>query len=130
MTAQVQTEERSDRKTLEGWVLTDKMDKTRVIRIIRRFRHTMYDKVLTRYTKVYAHDETNESHAGDKVSLMETRPLSKLKRWRIVKVLEKARVTQAQAAVADEEATAPVKAVKESKARGKDAKNAKTPAGR
>jgi small subunit ribosomal protein S17 len=93
MTA-TQEADRSKRKTLEGTVVSDKMDKTRVIRIVRRIRHPLYQKVLTRYTKVYAHDEKNESHMGDRVSLMETRPLSKLKRWRLVSVLEKAKISQ------------------------------------
>src|SRR5262245_57772765 len=96
MTAQTQNqapvEDRSRRKTLEGWVLSDAMDKTRVVRVIRRLRDSMYGKVLTRYTKVYAHDEANDSKKGDRVSLMETRPLSKLKRWRVVKVLDRASV--------------------------------------
>ena len=91
MTTQVQEEERATRKTLEGWVTSDAMDKTRVVRIVRRFRHRLYGKVLTRYTKVYAHDEKNETHVGDRVSLMETRPLSKLKRWRVVEILEKSK---------------------------------------
>jgi small subunit ribosomal protein S17 len=84
--------ERSARKTLHGVVLSDAMDKTRVVGIERRFRHSKYGKVLTRRTKVYAHDEANDSKAGDHVSLMETRPLSKLKRWRVVQVLERASV--------------------------------------
>ena len=63
------------------------MDKTRVVRIVRRYRHSLYGKVLTGYTKVHAHDETNDSKKGDRVALMETRPLSKLKRWRVVKKL-------------------------------------------
>jgi small subunit ribosomal protein S17 len=87
-------EARSRRKTLEGRVLSDAMDKTRVIQIERRFRHSLYSKVLTRHTKVYAHDETNDSKKGDRVSLMETRPLSKLKRWRVVQVLQRASVGQ------------------------------------
>jgi len=92
MTTQVQEQEdRATRKTLEGWVTSDAMDKTRVVRIIRRFRHRLYGKVLTRFTKVYAHDEKNETHVGDRVSLMETRPLSKLKRWRVVEILEKSK---------------------------------------
>jgi small subunit ribosomal protein S17 len=85
-------EDRSRRKTLEGWVVSDKMSKTRTVRILRRFRHSLYGKVLTRTTKVFAHDETNQSRSGDRVSLMETRPMSKMKRWRVVQVLEKARV--------------------------------------
>jgi small subunit ribosomal protein S17 len=92
-------EARSQRKRLEGWVIGDKMDKTRVVRVIRRFRHRLYEKVLTRHTKVHAHDEKNETRAGDRVELMETRPLSKLKRWRIVRVLEKGRMAEAAASV-------------------------------
>lgn len=83
---------RSDRKTLEGVVLSDRMDKTRVVVVERRLSHAKYGKVLKRRTKVYAHDEKNESKAGDRVSLQETRPLSKQKRWRLVRVVEKARV--------------------------------------
>ncbi len=82
--------ERSQRKEKIGIVTKDKMDKTRVIEVTRRFRHPLYEKVMTKRTKFYAHDEKNESHAGDKVLIMETRPLSKLKRWRIVNVIEKA----------------------------------------
>lgn len=98
-----ETAERTNRKTLEGWVVSDKMDKTRVVRILRRFRHSLYEKVLTRHTKVYAHDEKNETRVGDKVSLMETRPLSKLKRWRVVQVLEKGAMREA----AEEKISAP-----------------------
>jgi small subunit ribosomal protein S17 len=85
-------EERARRKMIEGVVTSDAMDKTRVVRIERRFRHSLYGKVLTRHTKVHAHDEKNETKKGDRVSLMETRPLSKLKRWRVVQVLLKASV--------------------------------------
>lgn len=99
---QTTEDKRTGRKTLEGWILSDRMDKTRAVRVIRRFRHSLYEKVLTRYTKVYAHDEKNETHVGDRVQVMETRPMSKLKRWRVVKVLEKSRVGQApDASVAD-----------------------------
>ncbi len=98
MTTQTQNqttaEKRANRKTLQGWVLSDKMDKTRTVRILRRLRDSMYGKVLTRYTKVHAHDETNDSKTGDQVLLMETRPLSKLKRWRVVKVTVRAKVSQ------------------------------------
>ncbi len=87
-------EDRARRKTLEGWVLSDAMDKTRVVRIVRRYRHSLYGKVLTGYTKVHAHDETNDSKKGDRVLIAETRPLSKLKRWRVVKVLDRASVGQ------------------------------------
>lgn len=89
----VQTE-RADRKTLQGVVLSDKMSKTRVIEVERRLSHGKYGKVLTRSTKVYAHDEKNESHAGDRVRVMETRPMSKTKRWRLVEVLQRADVAQ------------------------------------
>ncbi len=104
-----QTEERSKRKTLEGWVLSDRMDKTRVVKVVRRVRHALYEKVLTRTTKVYAHDEKNETHVGDRVALAETRPLSKLKRWRILQVLEKARVSETSVADGAAESRKPVK---------------------
>ncbi len=84
--------ERADRKEVVGVVLSDKMDKTRVVAVERRLRHGKYGKVLTRSTKLYAHDEKNESKSGDRVRLMETRPLSKLKRWRLVDVLARASV--------------------------------------
>lgn len=94
-TTQTQEEaDRSARKTLQGRVASDAMDKTRTVVLERRVRHTKYGKVLSRSTKVYAHDEANDSKKGDLVSLMETRPISKLKRWRVVKVLERARVGQ------------------------------------
>lgn len=85
---------RSDRRTLEGLVLSDRMNKTRVVQVERRLRHALYGKVLIRSTKLYAHDEKNESHAGDRIEVMETRPLSKQKRWRLVKILERADVAQ------------------------------------
>ncbi|MGQ0644477.1 MAG: 30S ribosomal protein S17 [Elusimicrobiota bacterium] len=91
-------EDRSRRKAIEGVVVSDRMDKTRAVRIIRRFRHPLYQKVLTRHTKVYAHDEKNETRTGDQVALMETRPLSKLKRWRVVEILKKGRAEEAAAA--------------------------------
>lgn len=89
-----QATERSMRKVLEGTVLSDKMNKTRVVQVERRLRHPRYGKVLIRTDKVYAHDEKNESRSGDRISVMETRPLSKQKRWRLVKVLERATVAQ------------------------------------
>ncbi|MBK8574403.1 MAG: 30S ribosomal protein S17 [Elusimicrobia bacterium] len=82
--------ERDDRKVVEGLVLSDKMNKTRVVSVERRLRHGSYAKVLTRSTKIYAHDEKNESKAGDRVQVMETRPLSKTKRWRLVSVVKRA----------------------------------------
>ncbi len=91
MTEQVQ-EDRSARKVLEGWVVSDKMDKTRVIEIRWSKRDPNYEKVLNRTTKVYAHDEKNESHSGDRVRVMETRPMSAKKRWRVTEILSKGAV--------------------------------------
>lgn len=88
------TEIRSERKVLEGVVLSDKMDKTRVVVVERRLRHRQYGKVLLRSLKIYAHDDNNECHTGDRVRVMETRPTSKLKRWRLVSVIKKADGTQ------------------------------------
>ena len=81
---------RPRRKRMEGTVVSDKMDKTRVVDVVRRFRHPAYEKVVTRHTRLYAHDEKNETHRGDVVQVMETRPLSRMKRWRIVRVMTKA----------------------------------------
>ena len=78
---------RTGRKTLQGWVVSDKMDKTRVVEIKWKKRHSLYEKVMPQTTKLYVHDEKNESHAGDQVIVMATRALSKLKRWRLVEVL-------------------------------------------
>jgi small subunit ribosomal protein S17 len=82
---------RSARKTREGLVVSDKMDKTVVVEIEDRVKHALYGKVLRRSSKLKAHDENNEAGIGDRVLLMETRPLSKTKRWRVVEVLEKAK---------------------------------------
>ncbi len=81
--------ERAVRKTREGVVISDAMDKTVVVRVERRVRHEVYGKEVTRYKKFYAHDEKNESHKGDVVRIMETRPMSRLKRWRLVEILKK-----------------------------------------
>ncbi len=89
--AEVDTETRTNRKTREGLVVSDKMDKTAVVAIIERVRHAKYGKFMMRTKRLYAHDETNDAHVGDKVRVMETRPLSKNKRWRIVEVLERAK---------------------------------------
>ena len=89
--ADVDTEARKNRKTREGLVVSDKMDKTAVVAIIERVRHAKYGKFMKRTKRLYAHDETNDAHTGDKVRVMETRPLSKNKRWRIVEVLERAK---------------------------------------
>ena len=81
---------RSARKLREGVVVSDKMDKTRVVKISWHSQHPRYHKVLRRFTQLYAHDEKNDSHIGDRVEVMETRPLSKLKRWRVTRVVTKA----------------------------------------
>ncbi len=84
-------ETRKNRKTREGLVVSDKMDKTAVVAVIERVRHAKYGKFMMRTKRLYAHDETNDAHTGDKVRVMETRPLSKNKRWRVVEVLERAK---------------------------------------
>ncbi len=83
-------EERSRRQSTVGTVVSDKMQKTVVVEIARLVRHQAYNKMVRRKTRVKAHDEENACHVGDTVRLMETRPLSKDKRWRVVAVLEKA----------------------------------------
>ncbi len=82
---------RGKRKVLVGKVVSDKMDKTVVVAVERLMRHPLYKKVLKKTTKFKAHDEKNECRVGDKVEIMETRPLSKEKRWRVVNILEKAK---------------------------------------
>ena len=83
--------ERGLRKTRIGKVVSDKMDKTIVVAIETKVRHPLYGKTVNRTTKFKAHDENNEAKAGDKVEIMETRPLSKDKRWRLVQIVEKAK---------------------------------------
>ncbi len=85
------SEERNLRKTRVGTVVSDKMDKTVVVAIVDNVRHPLYKKIVKRTIKLKAHDENNECNIGDKVQVMETRPLSKDKRWRIVSILEKAK---------------------------------------
>jgi small subunit ribosomal protein S17 len=80
---------RQARKEREGVVVSDKMDKTRVVVVSWNTTHARYKKVLRRSTRFHAHDEKNESHTGDRVQIVETRPMSKLKRWRISQILEK-----------------------------------------
>jgi len=80
---------RNARKSFEGVVVSDKMAKTRVVLVSWRTTHPRYRKVIRRHGRYLAHDENNETHPGDRVEIVETRPLSKLKRWRIVRVLEK-----------------------------------------
>ncbi len=82
---------RGFRKVREGLVVSDKMDKTVVVEVEDRVQHALYRKTIRRTTKVKAHDEANACGVGDRVLLMETRPLSATKRWRIVEVLEKAK---------------------------------------
>jgi small subunit ribosomal protein S17 len=79
------------RKTREGIAVSIKMDKTVVVAVVDRVRHPRYQKTMQRTTRLYVHDETNDVREGDRVRIAETRPLSKLKRWRIVEVLERAR---------------------------------------
>ena len=83
--------ERSARKIREGLVTSDSMDRTAVVTVTERVRHRRYSKTLQRNTKLYVHDEENDLSVGDRVRVAETRPISKLKRWRIVEVLERAR---------------------------------------
>ncbi|PRY43558.1 30S ribosomal protein S17 [Umezawaea tangerina] len=85
------TEDRNDRKVREGYVVGDKMDKTIVVALEDRKKHPRYSKVLRSTTKVKVHDEENSAGVGDRVRLMETRPLSATKRWRLVEILEKAK---------------------------------------
>jgi small subunit ribosomal protein S17 len=82
---------RGYRKVREGLVVSDKMDKTVVVAVEDRFKHAMYGKVVRRTSKLKAHDENNAAGIGDRVVLMETRPLSATKRWRVVEILEKAK---------------------------------------
>jgi small subunit ribosomal protein S17 len=79
------------RKVREGLVVSNAMDKTAVVEIVDRKRHPRYHKTVQRTTRLYVHDEGNELNVGDRVRVAETRPLSKLKRWRLVEVLERAR---------------------------------------
>ncbi len=83
--------ERNLRKTRVGKVVSDKMDKTIVVAIEDNVQHPLYKKIIKRTIKFKAHDENNSAHVGDRVEIMETRPLSKDKRWRLVNILEKAK---------------------------------------
>ena len=84
-------ETRNLRKSRVGKVVSTKMDKTIVVAIEDNVRHAKYGKIIKRTTKIHAHDENNQCTVGDKVSVMETRPLSKTKRWRLVEIIEKAK---------------------------------------
>ncbi|ONI46770.1 30S ribosomal protein S17 [Candidatus Epulonipiscioides saccharophilum] len=84
-------EQRNLRKTLIGIVTSDKMDKTITVAVVNSVKHPLYGKIIKRTYKLHAHDEQNECRKGDRVKVMETRPLSKLKRYRLVEVVEKAK---------------------------------------
>jgi len=87
----VSTEERGSRKVRTGYVVSDKMEKTIVVELEDRVKHPLYGKIIRRTSKVKAHDENGVAVIGDRVQLMETRPLSATKHWRLVEVLEKAK---------------------------------------
>jgi small subunit ribosomal protein S17 len=84
-------EERHYRKTRQGYVVSDKMDKTVVVEVEDRVKHALYGKVIRRSSKVKAHDEANSAAVGDRVLIMETRPLSATKHWRVVQILDRAK---------------------------------------
>ena len=86
-----QEKARGERKVREGLVVSDKMDKTIVVSLEDRVKHPLYGKVIRRTSKVKAHDEANTAGVGDRVRLMETRPLSATKRWRVIEILERAK---------------------------------------
>ena len=83
--------ERNLRKTRVGLVTSDKMDKTITVSVVEHVKHPLYGKVIKRTIKIHAHDENNECNIGDKVMVMETRPMSATKRWRLVEIIEKAK---------------------------------------
>jgi len=87
----VTSSERGRRKTRTGVVVSNAMDKTVVVRVDDQLRHPLYRKIVRRTSKLTAHDEANEVGVGDRVRLMETRPMSKTKRWRVIEVVEKAK---------------------------------------
>ncbi|NND75382.1 MAG: 30S ribosomal protein S17 [Ilumatobacter sp.] len=83
--------ERTVRKVRDGTVVSNKMDKTAVVAVVSRVKHAKYNKMVLQTKKLYAHDETNDANIGDKVRVMETRALSKNKRWRLTEILERAK---------------------------------------
>ena len=91
MSETVETTERAPRKVREGIVSSSKMDRTLVVEVVERVRHPKYNMFVMRTKKLYAHDEANDANIGDRVRVMETRPLSKTKRWRLVEILERAK---------------------------------------
>jgi small subunit ribosomal protein S17 len=84
-------EHRPARKVREGVVVSNKMDKTAIVAVVERVRHPKYNKFVLQTKRLYAHDETNDVNVGDRVRVMETRPMSKSKRWRVTEVLERAK---------------------------------------
>ena len=90
-TVSTSTTERAHRKTLLGYVVSDKMNKTVVVEVEDRVKHPLYGKVIRRTSKLKAHDENESAGVGDRVLIMETRPLSATKRWRVVEILDKAK---------------------------------------
>jgi small subunit ribosomal protein S17 len=91
MSSADKNEDRNFRKVREGIVVSDKMDKTVVVKVEDRAKHGLYSKVITKNKKFKANDETNSAGVGDRVRIMETRPLSATKRWRVVEIIEKAK---------------------------------------
>lgn len=85
------TSDRPARKVREGFVVSNAMDKTVVINVVERVRHPKYNKFVLQSKRLYAHDEANDVNVGDKVRVMETRPLSKTKRWRVTEIIERAK---------------------------------------
>jgi small subunit ribosomal protein S17 len=106
----VQTEERKQRRVVVGVVTSDKMNKTRRVEIPRLVKHPRYGKYIKRRTICHIHDEQNESRKGDQVEIMETRPLSKTKHWRLVRIITKAPTQAAAAAAPVTEPAPPTKA--------------------
>ena len=91
MSETTETTDRAPRKVREGIVSSNKMERTVVVDVVERVRHPKYNKFVLRTKKLYAHDEANDANIGDRVRVMETRPLSKTKRWRVVEILERAK---------------------------------------
>ena len=91
MSEQKEQTDRTNRKVRTGVVVSEKMDKTVLVQIDRKVRHPLYQKTVRRSNKLAAHDESNDAHVGDTVRVMETRPLSKTKRWRVVEIVERAK---------------------------------------
>lgn len=109
MTEQTQseTDNRKLRKTVIGVVVSDKNDKTRRVDVVRQSKHPIYGKYLKRRSACYVHDEKNESKVGDTVEIMESRPMSKTKRWRLVRVIRAAATGEAATEKAGEQAAEP-----------------------